>query len=165
MCKVCKAVRENPSGGKWGKRSWKTRERFGSRQAFMLLAKWEDEEYERGSKTILQFSNPGGHMFEVKCRLKGLQLNSKAHYGVKRDLRVSFLTSEVSLFFLFLLLYTVQTLTKQILLLPLLLLQRSWTLSVSCFLWFVSDRIWSQMEFYSTATLWPLLKPEAFYCS
>ena len=42
----------------------------GSRQTFTLPAKWEEEEYERGNKTRLQFSSPGKTKYKTQKAVK-----------------------------------------------------------------------------------------------
>ena len=42
----------------------------GSRQTFTLLAKWQEEEYERGNKTRLHFSSPGKTKYKTQKAIK-----------------------------------------------------------------------------------------------
>lgn len=46
------------------------REGIGSRQKFTLPAKWQEEEYERGNKTRLQFSSPARTKYLTQKAIK-----------------------------------------------------------------------------------------------
>ena len=68
--KIPKAERKNQAVERGKKGAEKQGKGVGSRQTFTLPAKWQEEEYERGSKTRVQFSSPGKTKYKTQKAVK-----------------------------------------------------------------------------------------------
>ena len=68
--KMSKAERKKQAVERGKKGAEKRGKGVGSRQTFMLPAKWKEEEYERGNKTRLQFSSPGKTKYKTQKAVK-----------------------------------------------------------------------------------------------
>ena len=68
--KMSKAERKKQAVERGKKGAEKRGKGVGSGQAFMLPAKWQEEEYECGSKTRLQFSSPGKTKYKTQKAVK-----------------------------------------------------------------------------------------------